>query len=182
MLETSRLVTEPIDRSCQVRDRFCGEDLAGARGATKSGRHIESRAPEPTFNRHRLPGVHSDSRRHRQAGLLLRLMCVAELKINGGPQRLTGRWERCQRFVSAQLNDLPAEGCDSLACELRKDGGQLGCRLIAALLGEGCVTPYVGDEKGTHMDGSVLTRFVTLVAWLFEHVSYNTLVLLMEFP
>ena len=95
---------QPRHAASQVDDRLAGEDLSRLRDRAETRCQIESAAPVAALSRDRLARVEPDAETKREGRAIIRLLARAPLEIDGGAERLAGRRECDERFVTSKLD------------------------------------------------------------------------------
>src|SRR6266511_4114799 len=125
-------------------------------------------APVAASHRHRLAGVQPDPHGEREGRVRDGLLDEALLELDRGPDGLPGGVEDGEGLVSPQLDHRSTPGLDALLGYVREASGELGGRLIAALLREERVPADVRDEEGSDRRPGLHARKYPLPdpAWL----------------
>jgi hypothetical protein len=145
-------VGDPIHLPGKVRDRRAGKDLPGTGDAAQPSREIERATPVPAVDGDSLTRIQPDPDGERKRWLRHGLVHEPALELDRRPDRLPGRVEDREGFVTAELDDHSAPGLDALACHHSEPRGKCRRRLVAALLSEEGVSADVGDQERPDMD------------------------------
>ena len=141
---------EPADLAGEVHEAFGREDLARAcRRAQPSGL-VERRAPEAVAEGDGFAGVEADPDAEGEQRVTVGLRRERRLELDRRPQRPTGRLERGERLVPAELDELAAPRFDPLGDDLGEPACQSGGRVVAMQRREARVAADVRDEERSH--------------------------------
>ena len=153
-------VADALDPAREMRDAAAREDLARARLPAQPRREIERAAPVPALEGNSLPGVQPDAGRHRELGVVDRLIHEPFLEIDRCGDGLPGGGEHRERLVPPELDHTAAVRLDRLARDPGELGGELRGGLVTALLREEGIAPDVGDQE--RLDPRLLVAGSTL--------------------
>ena len=140
-------VADALDRASEVNDALTAQDLSRTGLPAQPRREVQGSPAEPALDLNRLACVQPDPDGEREIRSRQRLLEKPRLQLDRRPDRLTGRTEDREGFVSPQLDHRSVPSLYLLANDIGEPSREPARRFVTALLGEDAVPADVRDKE-----------------------------------